>query len=280
MSALRPVRVKEDIIYGPVNSRRLGRSLGVNVLGAAHKVCTFDCAYCQLRQPRGYALPSNSPQAPCHRQCVRCNLAYAATGVLPSRHQLPSADEVLGAVEKALAENDAVQSITLSGNGEPTLHPQFADIVTGLLALRDRLSPEAAVSVLSNSSTAGRPTVTRALRQLDLRIMKLDAGDEATFRQVNRPCPGVSLADVVEGLRALGSFTLQTLFVGGTQGNASPEQVENWLQAVKRLRPERLQIYSLDRVPAEGGLTQLTSEALATIALRASAVAGAEARIY
>ena len=274
------VHLKDGIIYGPVSSRRLGRSLGINVLGAARKVCTFDCVYCQLRQPRAYAVDYDSGVAVCKANCHSCRFTQAAPGVDPGRHELPSVAEVLAAVEAAVRANPDLQSLTLSGNGEPTLYPRFGDLVDGLVALRDRLCPMTAVSVLSNASVAARPSVRRALRKLDVRIMKLDAGDEDTFRALNRPCPGVALAGVVEGLRRLGAFTLQTLFVGGRPGNASAEQVEAWLVEVARLRPERIQIYSLDRLPAEGELVKLSREWLSEVAARARAACGAEVGVY
>lgn len=280
MSELRLVKLKNDIIYGPVSSRRLGRSLGINLLGASRKVYTFDCVYCQLRQPRTHPVDSEAGTAACTNQCWRCGYAQSTWEVDPAGHELPKVFDVLAAVEAAIVACPGVQSLTLSGNGEPTLHPQFSEVVDGLVDLRDRLSPDIPVSVLSNASSAGRPAVRQALRRLDVRIMKIDAGDDETFRRLNRPCPGVTLAGVVEGLRALGTFTVQTMFVSGPDGNASAEQVKAWLGVVARLRPERLQVYSLDRVPATESLVKVSRARLEAIADQAANACGGEAHVY
>jgi wyosine [tRNA(Phe)-imidazoG37] synthetase (radical SAM superfamily) len=218
------LQLKHEITYGPVQSRRLGCSLGINLLGSAAKACTFDCAYCQ----------------------------YGWTAVDPAsetaRAGLPTVTEVLDAVENCL--NSLAQPpayLTFSGNGEPTLHPCFGEIVEGVRALRDRLAPGVPTVVLSNSSRLYDPGVRAALMRLDLRIMKLDTGNEETFRRFNRPLRGISLAHVLDGLRALRSFTVQTLFADGPDGNTHPRDIRDWVDAVVDLAPEGVQLYTLDR---------------------------------
>jgi wyosine [tRNA(Phe)-imidazoG37] synthetase (radical SAM superfamily) len=208
---------KPGIIYGPVNSRRLGRSLGINVLPPSHKPCTFDCAYCHFGwTPREPAPP------------------------------FPAVDHVLREVEIALLrENPAF--LTFSGNGEPTTHPHFGDIVDGVLGLRDLYLPAARVAVLSNSTRVGDAGVRVALAKLDVRIMKLDAGTEAVFQSFNRPLDPISLADVVAGLLQIPALTLQTLFAAGSAGNAHPAHVAAWADQVVALAPLAVQIYTLDR---------------------------------
>ncbi len=216
--------LKSGVTYGPVLSRRLGRSLGINLLGGAAKICTFDCAYCQY----GWTL------ADPHEALARGGL--------------PAVTEVLAAVETSLKILDAPPAfLTFSGNGEPTLHPELGEIVAGVGGLRDRLAPSARVAVLSNSSRLHDPRVREALMGLDLRIMKLDAGDEATFRRFNRPRSELTLAQVLAGLRALGSYTVQALFADGPDGNASPQALRAWVETVAELRPEAVQLYTLDR---------------------------------
>ena len=236
MSALRTVSLKQGIIYGPVSSRRLGRSLGINLLGAGRKVCTFDCAYCQLRQPRQYGVDYGAGGTVCKRACARCRYVEPSPPESGAVHVLPTVGSVLDAIGEALREHCGLDSLTFSGNGEPTIHPQFAQIVDGLVPLRDALSPGAAITVLSNSSTLRRASVRNALRKVDVRVMKLDAGDEATLRRTNRPCPGVALVEIVEGLRSLGGVTVQTLLVDGEAGNTGEGQIASWLQALSCTR--------------------------------------------
>ncbi|MHB1416789.1 MAG: radical SAM protein [Chloroflexota bacterium] len=277
---MRLVYLKEQIIYGPVSSRRLGRSLGINLLGSGRKVCTFDCVYCQLRQPRAYPVDYASPASRCLRKCDACAYVQPTVGDGEATHELPSVDAVLGAVEEAIGQYPNLDSLTFSGNGEPTVYPELPVLVEGLAKMRDRKSPGTALTVLSNSSTLWRSSVRRALRGIDVCIMKLDAGDPATFRMTNRPCPGVPMEEVVEGLCSLGSPTLQTLFAAGSEGNASSPQVEAWLGAVEKVRPAAIQIYSLDRVPADASLTVVPKERLAEIAVAASSRTGADCRVY
>ncbi|MBZ5588347.1 MAG: radical SAM protein [Acidobacteriia bacterium] len=216
--------LKQGVTYGPVRSRRLGRSLGINLLGSAAKVCTFDCLYCQY----GWTPPDS------------------ASG--PDGPGLPSPQEVFAAVESALAGLDEPPSyLTFSGNGEPTLHPRFGEIVDGVSALRDRLAPGARTAVLSNSTRVHDPRVREALARLDVRIMKLDAGTEETFRRFNRPPEGVSLAEVLDGLRSLDGLTIQTLVAEGPDGNANAWEIHSWVDAVVSVRPVAVQLYTLAR---------------------------------
>ncbi len=218
------LELKRGVTYGPVRSRRLGRSLGINLLGGVAKTCTFDCLYCQY----GWTPPD-----------AVARLDQAA---------LASPGEVLAAVEAALAGLDEPPAyLTFSGNGEPTLHPRFDEIAEGLLVLRDRLAPSARTAVLSNSTRVHDPRVRAALRRLDVRIMKLDAGTETTFRRFNRPSGEVSLGRVLDGLRDLGDVTVQTLFAAGPDGNASAEDVRAWVSAVLTVRPVAVQVYTLAR---------------------------------
>ncbi len=216
--------LKPGITYGPVRSRRLGRSLGINLLGGAAKVCTFDCLYCQY----GWTPPDAISRA--------------------TFDSLPGTDEVVAAVEAALAGLERPPDyLTFSGNGEPTLHPRFGEIVDRLRAVRDRLAPAARTAVLSNSTRVGDPAVRAALARLDVRIMKLDAGTEATFRRFNRPLGSVTLAHVLDGLRALGGVTIQALFADGPDGNIEPDEIRAWVDAVVSVRPAAVQIYTLAR---------------------------------
>lgn len=216
------LELKKGCVYGPVSSRRLGRSLGINVLPPARKVCTFDCQYCQY----GWT----------HRDC------------LASADGFPAVAAVLGEVEAALRQlPDPPAFLTFSGNGEPTLHPAFPHLVDGVIALRDRVAPSARTAILSNSTRVGDPVVRAALRRLDARIMKLDAGSQATLDGFNQPLEPLAVDELVDGLGELDEVTLQALFAGGPAGNHSPDHVAAWLACVERIRPVAVQVYTLDR---------------------------------
>lgn len=213
---------KPGIIYGPVNSRRLGASLGINLLPPGPKRCTFDCAYCHF----GWSAGS------------------------PSQHDaFPTPDQVLSAVEGALHKHQGSPPafLTFSGNGEPTSHPNFLPIVERVRVLRDRLCPGAKLALLSNSTRLANANVRAALELLDVRIMKLDAGTEAMFRRYSRPLEPVTLEDVVHHLANIRAVTLQSLFTGGAGGNADPEHVTAWMQKVLAVRPVDVQLHTLDR---------------------------------
>ncbi|MGE5235768.1 MAG: radical SAM protein [Acidobacteriota bacterium] len=220
----RMLALKGSAVYGPVASRRLGASLGINVLPSAGKACTLDCVYCQYGWTRW------------HRLDELAALDFPSPAAI--------LDQVAGALGR-LATPPAY--LTFSGNGEPTLHPEFPALVDGIIALRDRLAPSAHTAILSNSSRVPEPSVRAALARLDARIMKLDCGIEATFRSFNRPCAGVTLAGIAAALRDLGGVTIQALFAGGAGGNAGDGEVAAWAALVAGIRPVAVQIYTLDR---------------------------------
>jgi len=231
---------KAGIIYGPVPSRRLGFSLGINVLPTKRKFCTFDCAYCQ------YGWTERTPT---------------------DGDPFPTVPEVLAAVEEGLRA-PAVPPVylTFSGNGEPTTHPEFPSIVQGVRALRDRLLPSAKLAILSNSTCVGSANVREALGLLDVRIMKLDAGTESVFQRYCRPLITVTLDDIVAGLADLRDVTLQALFTGGPGGNAAPEHVTAWIERVVAIAPAAVQLYTLDRDWPSRELSPLTPDTLDAIA--------------
>jgi len=234
---------KPGIIYGPVNSRRLGASLGINLLPPGEKRCTFDCAYCHFGGTAGPPSPSDA---------------------------FPTIDQVLSAVGIALhnLQGSPPAFLTFSGNGEPTSHPQFLPIVEGVRALRDRLCPGSKLALLSNSTRLADARVRTALSLLDLRIMKLDAGTETVFRRYSRPLESLTLESVVHQLANLREVTLQTLFTGGAGGNSDPEHVSAWIEKVAAIRPVGVQIHTLDRDWPSTELAPVAPAALHGIAAR------------
>ena len=203
--------MRETTVFGPIFSRRLGSSLGINLLPQEGKVCNFDCVYCE------------------------CGWNKDGLG----DRLLPSADDVRRALEAKLEEcsgkGTPIDSITFSGDGEPTLNPEFPAIIDLTLALRDRYYPSAKVSVLSNATRIGRPGIFEALRKVDNPILKLDAPTDAQVALVNKPAGEYHVADVVEQLKRFkGDFVLQTMFLRGP-GWDSAQWVKEWMEIVREL---------------------------------------------
>lgn len=218
----------DKIIFGPIKSRRLGTSLGINLLPDDCKLCNFDCIYCE------------------------CGFNFTK----PNSH-LPQRDEIKKALAEKLLEfarkNEHIDTITFAGNGEPTMHPQFADIIDDVVNLRDTLCPKAKVSVLSNATLIHKPKVFASLQKIDNNILKLDSAIEETIRIVNQPVTNFSLADTIEHLKRFeGNIIVQTLFFKGNYNgvaidNTSDIEVEAWLEALKKIKPRSVMIYTLDR---------------------------------
>ncbi len=228
--------LRETTVFGPIFSRRLGSSLGINLLPQEGKVCNFDCVYCE------------------------CGWNKDGLG----DRVLPSADDVRKALEAKLEEcsrkGTPIDSITFSGDGEPTLNPEFPAIIDLTLALRDRYYPSAKVSVLSNATRIGRPGIFEALRKVDNPILKLDAPTDAQVALVNRPAGEYHVADVMTQLgRFGGDFVLQTMFLRGP-GWESAQWVKEWMDMVRELRPREVMVYTIDRETPMSGLGKYTAD--------------------
>jgi len=254
----RTLGLQKGIIYGPVNSRRLGRSLGLNIMPTASKLCPFNCIYCHYGWTR-YVEPD-------------------ATGHLG---ELPSAGDVKRALEGALPGiAPPPVFITFSGNGESTVHPEFERIVEAVVDVRDRSGVDARVAILSNSCAVTREEVRRALGKLDVRIMKLDAGNQEVFELMNRPAPGITLGGIVEGLKQLNDVTLQSMFVQGEVTNATDADIDAWFERVAEIKPIFVQVYSIENAPAMSTLEGVPRETLEGIVERLKTSLGIDARAY
>ena len=234
----------DQIAYGPIHSRRLGTSLGMELMPLAHKLCTFNCVYCEC----GWNTPVSHPK-------------------------LPTREEVKMALEARLKEGLDLDVITFSGNGEPTLHPDFLGIIEDTCALRDQYCPKAKVSVLSNSTQLGRPDVVQALRLCDNRILKLDAATDEMMRRIDLPVnEHLTVKQIIEWLAQFnGDFTLQTCFLRGEHAgqridNTTQEELEAWYKAVDTMHPKQIMIYVIDRKTPEENLTKISREEMETIA--------------
>lgn len=238
-----------ETIFGPIKSRRLGISLGINLLPVDGKLCSFDCIYCEC----GY----NKEQG-------------KGSG-------LPTSQEVQKLLEEKLislkAEGVSPDVITFAGNGEPTMHPDFPTIIDQTIELRNRYFPQAKISVLSNATLVSRPEVFNALLKVDNNILKLDGAIDHSVNIMDRPnSPSYSVASAVENLMKFeGKFILQTMFLRGVVNgevldNTTAEEVEEWYKVVRKLKPESIMIYSIDRPTPEKSLVKITKEELQKIA--------------
>ncbi|MBQ5416907.1 MAG: radical SAM protein [Bacteroidales bacterium] len=230
--------LREETVFGPIHSRRLGNSLGVNLLPRNGKVCNFDCIYCEC--------------------------GWNKDGV--GGEALPTAAQVRSALEDKLAalllDGTAIDSITFSGDGEPTLNPEFPRIIDDTLALRDTYCPGAKVSVLSNATRVHIPEVFDALSKVDNPIMKIDAPTNELVRLINNPAPGYDVASVVEALKRFkGDFCLQTMFLRSPAFRSdAPEVLDGWKAIVRELRPRQIMVYTIDRPTPQSGLEKFTPQ--------------------
>ena len=219
----------DNIIFGPIRSRRLGLSLGVNLLPIESKLCSFDCIYCEC----GWNDEHPGKRRFNAREDVRAML-----------------DETL---QKMVAQGTPPDVITFAGNGEPTLHPDFESIIEDTIALRDKHCPGAKVSVLSNATQIHREDVRRALMRVDNNILKLDSAFDSTVQLVNKPQGSYTVARTVELLKMFeGNLIIQTMFLRGEYAgqkidNTTDEEIKAWLKLVAEIAPRQVMVYSLDR---------------------------------
>ena len=237
-----------EIVFGPIRSRRLGSSLGVNLLPRYGKWCSFDCIYCECGWNRDGKKDTT----------------------------LPSKEEVYQALDSRLhqlkEEGTAVDTITFSGNGEPTMHPAFPDIISFTLELRDKLYPSAKVSVLTNATQLGKPQVREALQKIDNPILKIDSPIEWMVQAINIPDKSYSLERTIENIKLFNSnFILQTMFLKGVEQGVeidctNPEHVEKWRNLVRELSPREVMMYTIDRETPAKELRKVTVEEMEAIA--------------
>lgn len=249
-------------IFGPIHSRRLGTSLGVNLSPRDGKICSFDCLYCEA----GY------------------NAQGPGTTGMPTRAEV--ADQLAATLQRLISDGVTLDVITFSGNGEPTLHPDFAGIVNDVITLRDKLAKKAKISVLTNSTCAHIPSVATALRRVDNNIAKLDSARDETVRLLDRPNdPGYSVARVIDALKAFdGTCIIQTMITRGTHDgvpvdNSTDDEVAALIEAYRAIAPRQIMLYSIDRQTPEHSLVKIPREALLDIANRVTAATGIDVTV-
>lgn len=231
-------------IFGPIKSRRLGISLGINLLPGDGKVCTFDCLYCEC----GF------------------NATHRSRTPLPTREEVSAALEA--ELQKMEQEGTAPDVLTFAGNGEPTIHPHFAEIIDDTIALRNRYFPNAKVSVLSNATMITRESVFEALKRVDNNILKLDTVDNSYINLLDRPNAAYKLNEIIDKMREFnGHIVVQTMFLKGTVDgksldNTGDSYVLPWIETVKSIKPREVMIYTIDRETPQEGLLKATREEL------------------
>ena len=239
-------------IFGPVHSRRLGISLGINLMPADGKVCSFNCIYCE------------------------CGLNEDHRPTLPRPTREEVSQHLEQKLQEMLADGQLPDVLTFAGNGEPTCHPHFAEIIDDTLLLRDRYCPQAKVSVLSNSTMIHRPQVHDALMRVDNNILKLDTVNPEYIRKVDQPNANYDVRQVIENMKRFnGHIIIQTMFMRGnvqnskfnaqSVDNTGEEYVAPWLDAVREIRPQQVMVYTIDRETPTAGLLKATHEQLDAI---------------
>ncbi|MBR5069679.1 MAG: radical SAM protein [Bacteroidales bacterium] len=243
----RKPNIYNDNIIGPIHSRRLGISLGVNLLPKDAKICSFDCIYCECGWNKDH-----------------------------KGGRFPDADAVMEELETKLQEEQAegrnIDVITFAGNGEPTLHPRFAEVIDRTIALRDRYYPNARVSVLSNATRMSDPEVHAALLKVDNNILKIDGAFDETIHLIDQPTDrNYSVRHIVDGMKSFrGQLIVQTMFLRGRHDgkvvdNTTPQEVSAWCDLMREIKPHQIMVYSLDRPTPEPDLVKVSKEEMAQL---------------
>jgi wyosine [tRNA(Phe)-imidazoG37] synthetase (radical SAM superfamily) len=254
------LQVQRDIqqpVFGPLNSRRFGRSLGVNPLPAGARLCNFDCIYCECATASWPLQWELRPQFPTPEEIRSALIAAAA---------LPNAAEI--------------DCITIAGNGEPTMAPRLNEIIDVVTEARDRDWPRARTVILTNGAMSHKSSVRSALAKLDFRIVKLDAGTNWILDELNRPASKLSVNELCRRISMLPEIIIQSMFVHGPVDNSEHGEIDSWLGWIRKLAPQRVQIYSLDRMPAKGWVRAVTRSELEHIARQVERKTGIRADVF
>ena len=235
--------IREEVVFGPIRSRRLGSSLGINLLPENGKICNFDCIYCECGWNKDGRDDTRLPSALTVRNALEMKL------------------------KQCLLEGVAIDSITFSGDGEPTLNPEFPQIIDDTIGLRNQYYPQSKITVLSNATRAHLPEVFNALRKVDNPTMKIDAPTNELAEKINHPAKGYDVQRVVEALKQFdGDFILQTMFLRSQDfDSSSPEVLKGWMEIVRSLRPREIMVYTIDRPTPEVGLQKFTVDEMVVL---------------
>ncbi len=238
-----------ELVFGPVDSRRFGRSLGINPFPPGEKICSFNCPYCEC----GW---TNRLWVGVHR-----DVAW------PDLDQLT--ENIQGRLEQFQGSGERLDAITFAGNGEPTLHPDFPGLIENTILLRDQYTPGARVVVLTNASELHRKEIREALLSVDETCIKLDAVSPEVVRAINKPHASITMDSLIEQIASFPSPHIQSMFIHGPGDNTSDEEVKLWMWVLQRIRPARVDIYSLDRPAPDPRVSKVPRERLEAIAEQA-----------
>ena len=251
------LKLQKGMLYGPVDSRRYGKSLGINLMPKEKKLCSFNCVYCH------YGITK------------RCTMNIDQYG-----DELPDIDKMVKKLEKKLQTDIELDLITFSGNGEPTLYPDFADLVEEVAELRGKYRPDTKIALLSNSSGLIYDDVIESLDMIDLPVLKLDGGNEETFRAVNRPARSVKFEEIFEKLFSLDGIYIQTVFVDGQPSNIAKKDLTDYIDCIGRIKPQEVHLYSIDRPVPNTRISLVLPEKLEKIASKIKKETGVAARAF
>lgn len=236
-----------DIVFGPIASRRFGNSLGINLLPLENKVCNFNCIYCE---------------------CGWTDLKSFKVKYLDS-------EKIIRAIEarfkELAADKTPIDSITFAGNGEPTMHPMFSEIIENVIKLRNLYLPNIKITVLSNSTLLGNKSILESLKKVDLKVMKLDAGTTETLIKIDKPLSSKTIDWYIKKLKELkGDLIIQTIFLRGYcdgeyVDNTSTNELKAWINALKEIQPQSVMIYTIDRETPVKNLEKISIEKLNSI---------------
>ena len=244
------------IIFGPVFSRRLGVSLGMNLLPPGRKICNFNCVYCE---------------------CGHTHSEDVVPEKMPSRERIRLA--LHDSLEEMAAEDQYPDVITFAGNGEPTIHPDFPGIIDDTIEVKNLFFPETEIAVLSNSTTLHKKEIRKALKKIDKSILKLDSAINSTIQIHNQPKIEISADEIIENMSLMeGNLIIQTMFIRGRIGNTivdntTEKEIEAWLKALVKIKPAEVQIYTISRdAPAGNNINKVLKDELEQIASRVNAI--------
>jgi len=256
-----PTFLFNEIIFGPVKSRRLGISLGVNLLPEDYKYCTYNCLYCEC----GWTLKSDKKVK------------------LHTREEIKQTLEAK--LKEMLADNYPPDNITFAGNGEPTIHPEFTEIIDDTIKLRDEYFPKAQISVLSNATQIHKTKIVNALLKVDQNILKLDSAIDKTYQIINQPISSITVRTLVDRLKVFnGNLSIQTLFIKGNYkgdyfDNTTDEEVDKWIELLQEIKPKMVMIYPIARDTPHSDLEKIDSTTLKNIGEKVRAL-GFNVNIY
>jgi len=252
----------DDIVFGPVNSRRFGVSLGINLLPVGYKFCTFNCVYCEC----GWTFKENS-----------------------KKHPLPTRQEIFKRLNVVLDQMKTLDmppdNITFAGNGEPTIHPEFAEVIDDTILLRNKYFPDAEITVLSNSTMLHKSSVFDALNKIENNVLKIDSVIEKTYRLLNQPYAKTSLKTIIDNIKRFnGNQVIQTLFIRGKYGekvidNTTDEEINPWLKVLKEINPKYVMLYPIERDTPVSGLDKISKNELDKISKLVEAI-GIKTKTY